>query len=196
MTWQTLSSRVAYRNPWITVREDDVLAPDGSPAVYGVVELRDSVFVVALTDDDQVVRALVRDARPDLALLPAPMREERVALQVRAQRRQRAEDHPGHREELVLLDDRVVGRLVVAEYADSVELIDLSVAVADRGRGIARRVLGDLFASAGERTLRLGVHPDNLPALRLYESLGFRPTGASRGDRCELECRPGAQEEM
>ncbi|MDQ0425114.1 MULTISPECIES: NUDIX domain-containing protein [Cellulomonas] len=55
MTWRTLSSRVAYRNPWITVREDQVLAPDGSPAVYGVVELRDSVFVVALTDDDEVV---------------------------------------------------------------------------------------------------------------------------------------------
>lgn len=55
MTWRTLSSRVAYQNPWITVREDDVLAPDGSPAVYGVVELRDSVFVVALTDDDEVV---------------------------------------------------------------------------------------------------------------------------------------------
>lgn len=55
MAWRTLSSRVAYRNPWITVREDQVLAPDGSPAVYGVVELRDSVFVVALTDDDEVV---------------------------------------------------------------------------------------------------------------------------------------------
>ncbi len=55
MTWQTLSSRVAYQNPWITVREDEVLAPDGSPAVYGVVEMRDSVFIVALTDDDEVV---------------------------------------------------------------------------------------------------------------------------------------------
>lgn len=55
MAWRTLSSRVAYQNPWITVREDQVLAPDGSPAVYGVVELRDSVFVVALTDDDEVV---------------------------------------------------------------------------------------------------------------------------------------------
>ncbi|WP_163276146.1 NUDIX domain-containing protein [Cellulomonas iranensis] len=59
MTWRTLSSRVAYQNPWITVREDEVLAPDGSPAVYGVVEMRDSVFVVALTDDDEVVLVTV-----------------------------------------------------------------------------------------------------------------------------------------
>ncbi|MBF0687902.1 MAG: NUDIX hydrolase [Cellulomonas sp.] len=55
MTWQTVTSRVAYENPWITLREDDVVAPDGRPAVYGVVELRPSVFVVALTDDDEVV---------------------------------------------------------------------------------------------------------------------------------------------
>lgn len=55
MTWRTVSSRVVYENPWITVREDDAVAPDGRPAVYGVVELAPSVFVVALTDDDEVV---------------------------------------------------------------------------------------------------------------------------------------------
>ncbi|ADG73099.1 NUDIX hydrolase [Cellulomonas flavigena DSM 20109] len=55
MGWRTVSSRVVYENPWIRVREDDALAPDGRPARYGVVELRPSVFVVALTDDDEVV---------------------------------------------------------------------------------------------------------------------------------------------
>lgn len=55
MGWTTVSSRVVYENAWITVREDDALTPDGSPALYGVVELRPSVFVVALTDDDEVV---------------------------------------------------------------------------------------------------------------------------------------------
>lgn len=55
MGWRTVSSRVVYENPWITVREDDAVAPDGRPALYGVVELRPSVFVVALTGDDEVV---------------------------------------------------------------------------------------------------------------------------------------------
>ncbi|MBD7918982.1 NUDIX hydrolase [Cellulomonas sp. Sa3CUA2] len=55
MSWRTVTSRVVYENPWITVREDDAVAPDGRPALYGVVELRPSVFVVALTDDDEVV---------------------------------------------------------------------------------------------------------------------------------------------
>ncbi len=59
MAWQTLSSRTAYENPWITVREDRVTRPDGSPGIYGVVEVRQpAVFVVAVNDADEV--ALVR----------------------------------------------------------------------------------------------------------------------------------------
>ena len=55
MGWRTISSRVVHENPWITVRQDDVVTPDGRPARYGVVELHPAVFVVALTDDDEVV---------------------------------------------------------------------------------------------------------------------------------------------
>ncbi len=54
--WQTRTSTVAYENAWIRVREDGVVRPDGSPGVYGVVELRQpAVFVVPVTDDDEVV---------------------------------------------------------------------------------------------------------------------------------------------
>lgn len=56
MGWQTLRSRVAYENPWIRVREDAVLRPDGTPGVYGVVEVRSpAVFVVPVTEADEVV---------------------------------------------------------------------------------------------------------------------------------------------
>lgn len=50
------SSRTAYENPWIRVREDEVRRPDGSDGIYGVVELRNAaVFVVALDADDRVL---------------------------------------------------------------------------------------------------------------------------------------------
>ncbi|QDW63298.1 NUDIX hydrolase [Oerskovia sp. KBS0722] len=56
MPWTTESTRTAYENPWIRVREDRVIRPDGAPGIYGVVELRwPAVFVVALTDADEVV---------------------------------------------------------------------------------------------------------------------------------------------
>jgi 8-oxo-dGTP pyrophosphatase MutT (NUDIX family) len=60
MSWPVTRSRVAYENPWIVVREDEVVRPDGSPGVYGVVEVRrPAVFVVALTDADEVVLVTV-----------------------------------------------------------------------------------------------------------------------------------------
>jgi 8-oxo-dGDP phosphatase len=38
--WRTTGSAVVYANPWITVREDAVVRPDGSPGIYGVVGFR------------------------------------------------------------------------------------------------------------------------------------------------------------
>lgn len=38
--WRTLSRREVYDNPWITVREDAVVRPDGREGVYGVVDLK------------------------------------------------------------------------------------------------------------------------------------------------------------
>ena len=52
--WRTLSSRLAYENPWIRVREDRVLRPDGHEGIYGVIELRPSVAVVALNAEREV----------------------------------------------------------------------------------------------------------------------------------------------
>ncbi len=45
-TVQRLSSRVVYRNPWMTVREDEVRWPDGSLGIYGVVEKPDFAVVL------------------------------------------------------------------------------------------------------------------------------------------------------
>ncbi len=60
MAWPTASRRVVYSNPWITVTEDAVARPDGSAGTYGVVALNHaSVFVVAMTADDEVVLVTV-----------------------------------------------------------------------------------------------------------------------------------------
>ncbi|MCW3059298.1 MAG: mismatch repair protein MutT [Capsulimonas sp.] len=36
--WKTLGSREIYINPWIRVREDQVIRPDEKPGIYGVIE--------------------------------------------------------------------------------------------------------------------------------------------------------------
>jgi 8-oxo-dGTP pyrophosphatase MutT (NUDIX family) len=45
-TVRTTSSREAYRNPWIRVREDVVELEDGSTGLYGVVERPDFTLVI------------------------------------------------------------------------------------------------------------------------------------------------------
>jgi 8-oxo-dGTP pyrophosphatase MutT (NUDIX family) len=52
--WQTVSTRTVYKNPWMTVREDVVIRPDGSNGIYGVMESKDSVVIVALNEKNEV----------------------------------------------------------------------------------------------------------------------------------------------
>ncbi len=59
--WQRTSSRPVYENPWFRVREDQVIRPDGSRGIYGVVELPEYAGVVAVDDHGRV--ALVRQWR-------------------------------------------------------------------------------------------------------------------------------------
>jgi 8-oxo-dGTP pyrophosphatase MutT (NUDIX family) len=60
VSWPVRRTRVAYENPWIRVHDDVVARPGGGEGQYGVVEVRrPSVFVVALTDADEVVLVTV-----------------------------------------------------------------------------------------------------------------------------------------
>jgi 8-oxo-dGTP pyrophosphatase MutT (NUDIX family) len=50
--WTTISSRSVYDNPWIRVREDQVLRPDGLPGIYGVVEFKNRAVGVLPIDHE------------------------------------------------------------------------------------------------------------------------------------------------
>lgn len=50
------SRRIAYANPWLTVWHDEVVRPDGSDGIYGVVHFANlAVGVIALDDQDRTV---------------------------------------------------------------------------------------------------------------------------------------------
>ena len=50
----TLSSRIAYENPWTRVREDIIRRADGSQGLYGVVERSDFVVIFPLHGNGDV----------------------------------------------------------------------------------------------------------------------------------------------
>lgn len=55
--FEVISSRHIYTNPWITVREDEVIRPGGTESIFGVVDMMGGSSVLAMTDDCQVYLA-------------------------------------------------------------------------------------------------------------------------------------------
>lgn len=62
-----LSTREVYRNNWLTVREDAIVRPDGSPGVYAVVDKPTFALVIPY-DPDQDRFHLVEQFRYPLGL--------------------------------------------------------------------------------------------------------------------------------
>lgn len=52
--WKIKSSSIRYQDPWLSVRRDEVICPDGSDGSYAVASVRPGVCVVALDDRDNV----------------------------------------------------------------------------------------------------------------------------------------------
>ena len=50
--WTTLASRPVYENPWIKVREDEVIRPDGLPGIYGVVHYQNKAIGILPVDEE------------------------------------------------------------------------------------------------------------------------------------------------
>ena len=46
--WVRRRRTIAYENPWIRVAHDEVTRPDGTPGVYGVVQMRNAAVAIAV----------------------------------------------------------------------------------------------------------------------------------------------------
>lgn len=54
MGWKTLESKLIYKNPWMKVREDKIVHPNGEEGIYSVVDIAPGIFAVALTDKNEI----------------------------------------------------------------------------------------------------------------------------------------------
>lgn len=48
--WKTLSTKPLYSNPWISVREDQVLNPSGGEGIYGVISFKNLAIGIVPVD--------------------------------------------------------------------------------------------------------------------------------------------------
>jgi ribosomal-protein-alanine N-acetyltransferase len=80
--------------------------------------------------------------------------------------------------------ERLAGYLIVSRYVDAWHVMNVAVDPDFRRRGIAKTLLGELFALTlddGRRGYTLEVRVSNAGAIALYEQLGFHSSGIRRG---------------
>lgn len=78
----------------------------------------------------------------------------------------------------------LAGFIIARVAADEAEILTVAVDIARRGQGLGRRLVEAAAATAraaGAVALFLEVAEDNVPALHLYERLGFRLVGLRPG---------------
>ena len=79
---------------------------------------------------------------------------------------------------------QLLGYLIISRYVDAWHVMNVAVAPMHRRRKIATLLLEHLFARTagdGRRGYTLEVRVSNDVAIRLYESVGFKPRGIRRG---------------
>lgn len=60
--WQKISQQIKYDNPWIQVRHEEVIRPNGTAGIHGVVHFKSrAIGIIAIDDDDHTW--LVRQSR-------------------------------------------------------------------------------------------------------------------------------------
>jgi ADP-ribose pyrophosphatase len=61
MIFKTISQKIVWSCPWYSVRQDEIVLPDGRPGVYNVVQKEAAVWVLPVTKEKQI--ALIRSYR-------------------------------------------------------------------------------------------------------------------------------------
>ena len=116
--------------------------------------------------------------------------EPLLRMQFSAQQRWYETAYGQAEQQIVMLGEAPIGRIIVHRAADATTLVDISLLPAHRGGGIGGGLIRDLIAECSQARvrLRLQVLKTN-PAAHLYQRLGFIKTGED-GMYVQMEKQP------
>ena len=101
-------------------------------------------------------------------------KETFLRMQFNAQHKYYQEQFLNAEFQIILLDDRPIGRLYVDRRPDEIRLIDIALLPGERNGGIGTLLLKELLVEAAWVGKPVRIHVERFnPALRLYEQLGF-----------------------
>jgi ribosomal protein S18 acetylase RimI-like enzyme len=97
-----------------------------------------------------------------------------VDLQFNAQQQSYKSNYPSAENNIILLGELAIGRMLVDRSGDAIHLIDIAILSEYRNRTFGAILLERLLAegTACDRAVELSVFKEN-PAIRLYKRLGF-----------------------
>ena len=128
-------------------------------------------------EDEAFLRQVYAGTRSDeMALVPwsEAQKEAFVDMQFAAQQQHYAAYFPAATHDVILLDDRPIGRLYVERREHEIHIIDIVLLPQDRNAGIGTPIIRDIMAEAARdgKAVRIYVEAFN-PSLRLFARLGF-----------------------
>ena len=108
----------------------------------------------------------------------AAQKEAFLRMQFNAQHRYYQEQYPDASFQIILADNRPVGRLYVQRFPEELHVIDVALLPEYRRAGIGSALLNDLLAEADQAGLPVRIYVERFnPALHLYHRLGFTVIG-------------------
>ncbi|HEY0545749.1 MAG TPA: GNAT family N-acetyltransferase [Pyrinomonadaceae bacterium] len=148
----------------------------------------------ASDDDESFLQTVYGDSRSE-ELMRVPWSEEQraafVRMQFAAQQSHYREHFPNATHEVILVDGRPAGRLYVDRRDVEIRILDISMLVEFRGRGVGSLVIKNLIEEADAEGKTVSVYVENYsPSRFLFERMGFRQV-ADEGINLLLE-RPAA----
>jgi RimJ/RimL family protein N-acetyltransferase len=145
-------------------------------------------------DDHDFLLELYGSTRAEeLALVPWTTEQQQLFIraQFTAQQDHYSKTYPTANHDIIMSDDRRVGRLYVARLDHEIRIVDITLLPAERNAGIGTCLLQQLLDEANRtgKVTRIYVEEFN-PSLRLFERLGFAPS-EQQGIHLLMQWSPG-----
>jgi len=131
---------------------------------------------VVAADEPLLLEIYASTRAEEMAMVPwtRGQQEAFIAMQFAAQQEHYRKVQPDANHDIIMLNDRPVGRLYVARTEEYIEIMDITLLPQERNSGIGTSLIKALMDEATHlRPLRIYVETFN-PSLRLFERLGFK----------------------
>jgi GNAT superfamily N-acetyltransferase len=129
--------------------------------------------------DEPFLQSVYAATRADeMRLVPWSEEQKRMFLQMQFQAQQGyyLSRYPNASLSVIKFNDEPIGRLYVAELADEIRIIDITILPERRNQGMGTKLLKDVLLNSAEKQKPVQIFIENFnQSAKLFAQLGFQP---------------------